>query len=137
MIVLRYIETIYPRSLFIDTPSYQSVMNTLDASIERFKQGLPAIERSTQLSSDSAHTLLLIHSLTHSATIQLHWPFTSRSTTSINRCLAAANTIVRVMQVLDVKRMEFINPILGVRVMCYCRNHRKSSLTRLATAIRF
>ena len=47
------------------------MMNTLDASIERFKQGLPAIERSTQLSSDSAHTLLLIHSLTHKDVMSL------------------------------------------------------------------
>ncbi|KAI0091628.1 hypothetical protein BDY19DRAFT_904256 [Irpex rosettiformis] len=105
-----------------NTPSYQAVISTFDASIERFKQSLPAIERSTQLSPDRAHTLLLIHTLTHSATIQLHWPLTSHSTASINRCLAAANTIVRVVQVLDVKRMEFANPVLGVRTIFLLSN---------------
>lgn len=101
--------------IHIDAAEYQASISSLDASLERFKQALPPIERPNPPSADTAHILLLTHSLTHCATITLHRPFVPRSSTSMTRCLTAANTIIRVVQGLGVQRLEFVNPILGVR----------------------
>ncbi|KAI0692448.1 hypothetical protein BC835DRAFT_1307150 [Cytidiella melzeri] len=111
---------LYERANFVasfldeNTPNYQAALTTFDGFIERFKYILPPIERSTQLTPEIAHALLLIHCLSHCATIQLHRPLIPRSSTSMTRCLTAANTVISIFQALDVKQMEFINPIAGV-----------------------
>ncbi|CAL1714576.1 unnamed protein product [Somion occarium] len=94
-----------------DITSHQADFNELDACIERFKQTLPSPER---VNPDTTHTLLVMHSLGHCATIQLHTRFVGQSSTSRSRCLTAANAIVRLTQILPVRQLPCINPIMAV-----------------------
>ncbi|KIP07418.1 hypothetical protein PHLGIDRAFT_420257 [Phlebiopsis gigantea 11061_1 CR5-6] len=92
---------------------YENSLLALDDQIEKFKQSLPSIERASSLADERAHSLLLVHCLVHSASIQLHRSFATRSSTSMMRCLTSANTIVRVMQDVT-KQVSVANPIIGV-----------------------
>lgn len=96
-----------------DIGSHQAEFGSLDGCIERFKQTLPSPER---VNEDITHTLLLAHSLAHAATIQLHLRFVGQSSTSRSRCLAAANSIIRLTQILPVRRLSCLNPIMAVRL---------------------
>ncbi len=93
---------------------YEATVVGFDGSIERFKQILPPIERPNPLSADTAHYLLVIHCLCQSATIQLHRGFAARSSTSMTKCLTAANSIIRTVQAVGVQSIQFVNPIIGV-----------------------
>lgn len=92
---------------------YENSLLALDDSIEKFKQSLPSLSRTSALSDEQVHSLLLIHCLANCATIQLHRSFVSRSSTSMTRCLTSANIIVRVTQDLT-KHVKVVNPIVGV-----------------------
>ncbi|KAI0343315.1 hypothetical protein BDW22DRAFT_1267164 [Trametopsis cervina] len=95
-------------------PDFQATISALDTSIEAFKHTLPPLQRPSQSSGDTAHMLLLIHAICHCASIQLHRPFLNRSSTSLTRCLTAANTTIRVMHSLEVHNLGIVNPVIGV-----------------------
>ncbi|PSR71038.1 hypothetical protein PHLCEN_2v13086 [Hermanssonia centrifuga] len=105
-----YLATYLDRS----STGYEATVVGFDGSIERFKQILPPIERPNPLSADTAHYLLVIHCLCQSATIQLHRGFAARSSTSMTKCLTAANSIIRTVQAVGVQSIQFVNPIIGV-----------------------
>lgn len=101
-----------------DIMAHQEEFVQLDTCIERFKQSLPVPERLQSPSVELLHGLLVVHTLSQCASIQLHVRFVMQSSTSRSRCLAAANSIVRTAQVLPVQQMRFISPIMAVSVRC-------------------
>ncbi|THH33365.1 hypothetical protein EUX98_g839 [Antrodiella citrinella] len=86
----------------------------LDSCIERFKQTLPAPERLQSPSIEMLHSLLVVHTLSQCATIQLHVRFVMQSSASRGRCLSAANAVVRIAQVLPIQQMRNVSPIMAV-----------------------
>jgi len=94
--------------------AYQEDFVQLDGCIERFKQTLPAPERLQNPSMEMLHGLLVVHTLTQCATIQLHVRFVMQSSTSRSRCLSAANAVVRIAQVLPIQQMRYVSPIIAV-----------------------
>lgn len=58
--------------------------------------------------------LLMTYSLGFAATIQLHKSFASRNANSNQKCLKAANSVVRIMDTADLSGVVFVNPIMGV-----------------------
>lgn len=100
----------------LDVMSDQEDFVQLDACIERFKQTLPAPDRVQSPSIEMLHSLLVVHTLSQCATIQLHVRFVMQSSASRGRCLSAANAIVRIAQVLPVQQMRHVSPIMAVSV---------------------
>ena len=96
----------------IDIGSHQADFRAFDECLEGFKQNLPSLER---INEETTHSHLIAHSLAHAATVQLHLRFVGQSSTSRNRCLIAANNIVRLTQLLPVRRLPCLNPIMAVR----------------------
>jgi hypothetical protein len=83
--------------------------NTIDALIERFKISLPAVHL------HPTRSMLVIHTLVHVATIQLHNPFISNIDASHLRVLDAARAVVATLAQVPVHEFVFIDPIMGVR----------------------
>lgn len=94
----------------------EAALSAMEASIERFKQILPPVNRPTPSSADSAHSLFIVHGFTYAATIQLHRGFMLRSMTSTAKSLSAANNIVRTASGVGLQSVPFVNPVVGVSV---------------------
>jgi len=94
--------------------SHQGEFVAIDTCIERFKQTLPTIDQVANRPSDLIHNLLMAHTLSQTATIQLHLRFITQNSTSRSRCLAAANAIVRVLQLLPIYQLKYLNPTIAV-----------------------
>ena len=92
----------------------EATLSATDSSIGRFMQSLPPIERSAPLSAETAHNLLLIYGLTYAATIELHKGFVGRSSTSMAKCLSAANNIIRTAHAIGIQNLQFVDPVAGV-----------------------
>ncbi|KAI0078725.1 hypothetical protein K474DRAFT_1660123 [Panus rudis PR-1116 ss-1] len=90
--------------------SQNGEMAAFDKCLDRFTRHLPTPER---INPEILHVVLLGHSLAHAAIIQLHFPFADRSSTSRSRCLAAANSIIRLLHVLPVRQLPYVNPTLA------------------------
>jgi hypothetical protein len=72
--------------------------------------------------------LLVIHSLAHVATIQLHNPFVGDVDASRVRALDAARAVVARLAQMPVREFGYINPIMGVRPAFFsCPNARRYS----------
>ncbi|KAJ7936982.1 Zn(2)-Cys(6) binuclear cluster domain-containing protein [Mycena leptocephala] len=89
--------------------------NTIDALIERFKISLPAVHL------HPTRSMLVIHTLVHVATIQLHNPFISNIDASHLRALDAARAVVATLAQVPVHEFVFIDPIMGPLLMTICQ----------------
>ncbi|KAI0078724.1 hypothetical protein K474DRAFT_1593666, partial [Panus rudis PR-1116 ss-1] len=105
-------------------PSFQSAFLSVDNRIEHFKQNLPPLPTSDSAGSDtrtlptaaelSVHRcLLIIHTLSHSATIQLHTPLQQDHDPMNSRALASAIAAANLLQGVDVRGFGFVDPVLG------------------------
>ncbi|KAJ7134931.1 Zn(2)-Cys(6) binuclear cluster domain-containing protein [Mycena crocata] len=86
----------------------------LDAVIEAFKQILPSHGAQSQIS-------LVIHTLTHVATIQLHNPFCLKSAVSRARAGTAAMAVVALLRQTDVRELRYIDAITGTLWTAACQ----------------
>ncbi|KAJ6557810.1 hypothetical protein B0H19DRAFT_1148644 [Mycena capillaripes] len=88
----------------------------LDAVVEAFKRTLPSLE------PDSTHSLLLvIHTLAHVATIQLHNPFTLKSGSSRMRAGSAAMAVAALVRQTNLRAFEYIDAIVGTLWTAACQ----------------
>ncbi|KAJ6534356.1 hypothetical protein B0H19DRAFT_1272078 [Mycena capillaripes] len=85
--------------------------NSIDTLIEGFKTTLPAIH------SHPTRQMLIIHSLVHVATIQLHTPFVVNVEPSGLRVLDSARAVVTALAELPMNEFLFIDPIMGTLFM--------------------
>ncbi|KAI0923721.1 hypothetical protein AcV5_009194 [Taiwanofungus camphoratus] len=93
--------------------AFQTRFLYLENRIEQFKQALPSIERVDPARLDVIRSLLLVHTLCHCATIKLHTPLDQNDITINSRTLQAAVSAVRVLQLVNVNGITYINPILA------------------------
>ncbi|KAJ6508400.1 hypothetical protein C8R45DRAFT_816545, partial [Mycena sanguinolenta] len=87
---------------------FYASFKSADSLIERFKLDLPTVH------SRSTREIIVIHSLAHVATIQLHNPFVVDTDASRSRVVASARTIVANLAQVPLDRFVHIDPILGV-----------------------
>ncbi|KAJ7451627.1 Zn(2)-Cys(6) binuclear cluster domain-containing protein [Mycena latifolia] len=89
--------------------------NAMDTLIEGFKLVLPTVHL------HSTREMLVIHSLVHVATIQLHNPFGAEVEASRLRELAAAQAVVANLGQVPVNDFLYIDPIMGTLLMATCQ----------------
>ncbi|KAI9060917.1 hypothetical protein FKP32DRAFT_994942 [Trametes sanguinea] len=95
-------------------PSSQAAFLSLDNRIERFRQALPRLERLDQSRADAVRTGLLVHTLSHCASIQLHTPLVQDRVTANSRTYQAAHAAVRALRSIDDGILGCVNPFLGI-----------------------
>ncbi|KAJ7028123.1 Zn(2)-Cys(6) binuclear cluster domain-containing protein [Mycena alexandri] len=90
--------------------------NAMDNLIEAFKGSIPSVHL------HSPREMLVIHSLAHVATIQLHNPFVVDVVgTSRLRVLDAAHAVVATLTQVPVNEFGYIDPIMGTLLMATCQ----------------
>ncbi|KAJ7264444.1 hypothetical protein B0H12DRAFT_1101779 [Mycena haematopus] len=86
-----------------------------DSLIETFKLNLPTVH------SRSTREMIVIHSLAHVATIQLHNPFIVDTDASRSRVVSSARTIVANLAQVPLDKFVHIDPIMGTLLMAACQ----------------
>ncbi|KAJ7888600.1 hypothetical protein B0H14DRAFT_2562181 [Mycena olivaceomarginata] len=86
--------------------------NSIDDLIEGFKLRIPTVQ---------SRKMLVIHSLVHVATIQLHNPFIADNDASRFRVLGSARAIVTDLVQAPVNEFVYIDPIMGTLLMATCQ----------------
>ncbi|KAJ7679457.1 Zn(2)-Cys(6) binuclear cluster domain-containing protein [Mycena polygramma] len=94
---------------------FYASFTAMDTLIDGFKTALPAIH------PESSRELLVAHSLTHVAAIQLHNPFVVDVEASRVRALDAAHAVVADFAQVPVGEFGFIDPIMGTLLMATCQ----------------
>ncbi|KAJ6549495.1 hypothetical protein B0H10DRAFT_1288223 [Mycena sp. CBHHK59/15] len=89
--------------------------NSMDNLIEKFKVTLPAMQ------SHPTREMLVVHSLVHVATVQLHNRFVVDIPSSRVLELSAAHSIVADLSIVDVNEFGYIDPIMGILWMATCQ----------------
>ncbi|KAJ6585286.1 hypothetical protein B0H19DRAFT_417850 [Mycena capillaripes] len=89
--------------------------NSLDTLIERFKLSLPTVQLPT------SREMLVIHSLVHVSTIQLHNPFVVDNNASRQRVLDSARAIIAYLGQVPVNEFGYIDPVMGTLWMATCQ----------------
>jgi hypothetical protein len=86
-------------------------LKKLDVIIENFKKIIAPIP----VNGGDGPLLLVIHTMTHAATIQRHSQFCLESDVSRTRSLSAATAIVTLLRQSEVREFKYVDPIMGVR----------------------
>lgn len=87
---------------------------SLNTVLETFKSTLLPPNQLAQATPSMARTLLVAHSITHAATIELHAIFAQSNPTSRQKRLSAAQTIVGIIAAVTLRDFAHLNPIMGV-----------------------
>ncbi|KAJ7449051.1 Zn(2)-Cys(6) binuclear cluster domain-containing protein [Mycena galericulata] len=88
----------------------------LDGVIEAFKLTLPRVK------PDATQPLVLVvHTLAHVATIQLHNPFCMKSNVSRDRAVSASMAIVTLLRQMNVREFGYIDAIVGTLWTAACQ----------------
>ena len=99
--------------LLAEAAAIQTDFRALDTLINKYWQYLILMD---QLERNQPYETccLLTYTLGHIAMIQLHSPFASQNVSSNQKCLAAAFSVVRVLDTINLNGILFLNPIMGV-----------------------
>ncbi|KAJ7105905.1 hypothetical protein C8R44DRAFT_806264 [Mycena epipterygia] len=79
-------------------------LSALDRKIDAFITALPAIQ---------SKSMLVVHTLAHVATIQLHKPLAKDHSFARRKALAAARSVVDILKNTDVPKVGLIDPVLA------------------------
>jgi hypothetical protein len=82
--------------------------------LDGFRAILPPVMHFDSAARSATRTLIIIHALAHAATIKLHHNFASTDPGSRQKCLAAAQAIVALIEDTDHADVRCFNPIVGV-----------------------
>jgi len=99
---------------------FAQAFNSLDNLIDTFRLSLFPIDQ-THASSPLFSTVLLTHTLTHAATIQLHGAFVNDNPRSRTKSLSAAEACVTLLRQVDISNVAQINPLFGSLWTNVCR----------------
>ncbi|KAF7341875.1 Zn(2)-C6 fungal-type domain-containing protein [Mycena sanguinolenta] len=88
-----------------DKRDYLHDIDILDNRIDALTASLPPIR---------SKRMLVVHSLCHGATIQLHRPFAKERMCSFLKALAAARVIVHTITRTDVPKLGLVDPVLAL-----------------------
>lgn len=94
-----------------DLSRFSAAFSSLDELIETVQQALPTVD----VQEVPTRRLKLVHTLVQVASMQLHNPFVGENDVSRAKCLAAARSVVRLLDSGRFQQYTFVDPILGVR----------------------
>ncbi|KAF7368308.1 Fungal-trans domain-containing protein [Mycena venus] len=94
---------------------FYASFKSVDALIERFKLSLPTVH------ATSSREIIVIHSLAHVATIQLHNPFVVNTDASRSRAVTSARTMIANLGQVPLNQFGYIDPIMGTLLMAVCQ----------------
>lgn len=88
--------------------------SSIDEITERFLRYQIPITQFQNAITATARRLLVTHSIGYAAVIQLHKNFASVSTESSQKCLNAASSMVKIIDISNIAEVGYLNPIMGV-----------------------
>lgn len=94
-----------------DTARFSAAFTSLDSLILRFIQEIPSIQ---SMGEHGARPMLVVHTLVHIATIQLHSPFIVQNSISHARFISSAQSVVQIINAFDLEHATFLDPIISV-----------------------
>lgn len=113
-----------------DASHFSTAFSSLDSLIETVQQAVPPLD----VDYLPTGRLLLIHTLIHGASIQLHNRFFLKDDISRAKCLAAARSVVQVLDVGNIQKYHSIDPVIGVSRLLFFHDPRHALSQRLLTA---
>jgi len=100
------------------TPSaFTDDFQTLEHTIARFVATLIPVHQLDATVPDQKHTYIAIHTLAHTAMINLYYRFGAEDPVSYEKCLRAARFCVSVIDHIADSDYEFLDPIVGVSIL--------------------
>ncbi|KAJ6582571.1 hypothetical protein DFH09DRAFT_1439378, partial [Mycena vulgaris] len=87
------------------TPRNDPEFAVLDRKIDTFTTALPAIQ---------SKALMVVHTLAHVASIQLHKPLVKEHGFARSKALASARSVVNILVKTDIPKVGLIDPVLAV-----------------------
>ncbi|KAJ7720021.1 hypothetical protein B0H16DRAFT_1336247 [Mycena metata] len=94
---------------------------SLNNLIDRFRGVLIPPNRIADPTPAMIRTLIIAHSLAHTATIQLHTLRRGSNAGSGTKCIAAASTVLNILVSVPLQHLGFLNPIMGTPWLAACR----------------
>lgn len=103
-----------------EAAAIQADFRNLDTLIDKYQQYLIPMDQLQSHQPFETRRRLMTHTLGYVVTIQLHSPFASQNVTSNQKCLAAAFSVLRVLDIVNPSGVLFLNPIMGVSANTFC-----------------
>ncbi|KAJ7696731.1 hypothetical protein B0H17DRAFT_929059, partial [Mycena rosella] len=97
-----------------ESSRFSIAFDTLDLRIHDFQDKL------TIAPAPNSRALVVGHSIAHAAVIQLHGTFAQATPKSKQKCLAAAKSILVLIDGTDLRDSVFINPVMGTIWVAAC-----------------
>lgn len=104
-----------PNMTTAEFTQFLSAFDSLAVVLDRFIQGLPAVE------AWGDRMLLVVHTLAHVACIQLYNPFISQNSDYYARFVSSAKTVVAVLRDADLSQVTSVDAILAPLWVTACR----------------
>ncbi|KAJ7122664.1 hypothetical protein C8R43DRAFT_1111972 [Mycena crocata] len=97
-----------------ESAAFQRAFTALDGLIDNFRAALVPPNGITNPTPAMTRTLVVAHSIAHTATIQLHGLGPLRAdANSKTKCLDAARTVLNIVVSIPLQHFAYINPIMG------------------------
>ncbi|KAK7035686.1 Zn(2)-C6 fungal-type domain-containing protein [Favolaschia claudopus] len=93
--------------------SFSNDFKRLDALIDRLRDSLVSPNQMSRPTSAMTRTLVVAHSIAHSATVRLHSLFAHTDSSSKRKRLAAARSVLGIIAAVPLRNFAYINPIMG------------------------
>ncbi|KAG6850977.1 hypothetical protein H0H93_005846 [Arthromyces matolae] len=87
--------------------------HALERTIAQFITTLMPLEQLDALSLENKHTLIIAHTLAHTASIQLYRPLSQDDPVVFNKCSRSARACVAVIKHISERDYNFLDPIIG------------------------
>lgn len=93
-------------------------MRSLEHTIALFLSRLVPVNQLDSLLPEERHSIIMAHTLAHSATIHLHRSFALDDSMSFEKSSQAAQACITLIKQLSERDFAFLEPMIGVRQCC-------------------
>jgi len=100
--------------------SFSGEFKRLDALIDRFRESLVPPNQISRPTPAMTRTLVVAHSIAHSATIRLQSLFAHTDILAKRKRLAAARSVLGIIAAVPLRHFRYINPIMGTVWLAAC-----------------
>lgn len=117
--------------------SYRREFTRLEALIDGFRDALVPPNRIIRPTPAMTRTLVVAHSVAHSAALRLQSVFSFTEVLAKRKRLTAARSVLGIIAAVPLRHFKYINPIMGVCVrdcLSRCRSHTWTPQTVWAAA---
>lgn len=92
----------------------------MEHTITLFLSRLVPVNQLDSVSPEERHSIIMAHTLAHSATIHLHRSFALDDAMSFEKSSQAAQACITLIKQLSERDFAFLEPMIGVRQSCLC-----------------